>query len=252
MIERIKDILKKVKNNQIEIDKAVEELKFLPFLDLKSVKIDFHRSLRKIGGEVIFCQKKSPEEILKILDNSISYIDRILLTKVKYWKFLKIKDKIPYENIIYNKEGEILIVEKEKTNFKLKGYILILTAGTSDIKIAEEAKTTANFLGSYVKTIYDIGSSGFHRILEYKDEIQKAKVLIVIAGMDGVLPTLIAGLFEKPIIAVPSSCGYGVAKGGISALLSMLSSCAPGIAVVNIDNGFGAAYFAHLINCVEE
>lgn len=214
-----------------------------PYEDLGYAKVDLHREKRKGFPEVVFSQGKTPKQVCGIA-SSISKVNRkVLLTKVspKLAKILKAKLKKGK----YYKDGHIYFIGKIP---KQQGLISILTGGTADIPVAEEAAVTAEMMGSKVSRIYDVGVAGLHRLLSFHKEIKQARVLIVVAGMDGVLASVAGGLFAKPIIAVPTSIGYGLNLQGITPLLTMLNSCAPGIAVVNIDNGFGAGYIAATIN----
>jgi len=214
-----------------------------PFDDLGYAKVDLHREKRKGFPEVVFSEGKTKKQILSIAARILKSNNKVLLTRVlpKLAKVLKSK----YKKGKYYKDARIFYIG---TKPKQSGSIYVLTGGTADIPVAEEAAVTAEIMGSKVKKIYDVGVAGIHRILFFRKEIEKARVLIVIAGMDGVLASVAGGLFAKPIIAVPTSIGYGLSLKGITPLLTMLNSCAPGIAVVNIDNGFGAGYIAAIIN----
>lgn len=223
-----------MKNKKVFID---------PYDDLGYAKIDLHREKRKGFPEVVFSEGKTEKQILSITARIYKSNKKVLLTKVssKLSKALKSK----YSKGKYHKDARIFYVGKKT---KQSGLICVLTGGTADIPIAEEAAVTAEIMGSKVKRIYDVGVAGIHRILSFRKEIEKARVLIAVAGMDGVLASVAGGLFAKPIIAVPTSIGYGLSLKGITPLLTMLNSCAPGVAVVNIDNGFGAGYIAAIIN----
>lgn len=214
-----------------------------PVYDLGYAKVDLHRGKRKGFPEVIFSQGKTAKQAITIAAEILKANNMVLLTKVtpKLAKALKTK----FKKGTYHKEARIYFIGKKQ---KQQGMISILTGGTADIPVAEEAAITAEAMGSKVKRIYDVGVAGLHRVLSFRKEIEKARVLIVVAGMDGVLASVAGGLFSKPIIAVPTSIGYGLSLQGLTPLLTMLNSCAPGIAVVNIDNGFGAGYIAALIN----
>ncbi|MBA7536591.1 Pyridinium-3,5-biscarboxylic acid mononucleotide synthase [subsurface metagenome] len=214
-----------------------------PFDDLGYAKVDLHREKRKGFPEVVFGEGKTKKQILNIAARILKSNNKVLLTRVlpKLANVLKSK----YKKGKYYKDARIFYIG---TKPKQSGLICILTGGTADIPVAEEAAVTAEIMGSKVKKIYDVGVAGIHRILSFRKEIEKARVLIVVAGMDGVLASVAGGLFAKPIIAVPTSVGYGLSLKGITPLLTMLNSCAPGVAVVNIDNGFGAGYIAAVIN----
>lgn len=244
MIRRTKYILEQVKKGRMSVDNAVKELKHLPFEDLKFAKIDHHRSLRKQCGEVIYCAGKTNEQIIEITKRVVAKKEDLLLTRANEAVFKAIKNIC--KKAEYNKYCKAIAIKQTKK--EEKGNIIIITAGTSDIPVAEEAKITAEFLGNRVEVIYDVGVAGIHRLMHYKKKIEKAEVLIVVAGMEGALPSVVSGMFDKPIIAVPTSVGYGASFKGLSALLTMMNTCSPGISVVNIDNGFGAGYFASLVN----
>ncbi|KUO53344.1 MAG: 1-(5-phosphoribosyl)-5-amino-4-imidazole-carboxylate carboxylase [Desulfitibacter sp. BRH_c19] len=245
----IRQLLLSVKSGDTDIEKAICEFKDLPFEDLGYAKIDHHRQLRKGFPEVIYGEGKTPEQIvnimLKLKGKSCS---NVLATRVKKEVYELIKDRLP--DAIYYPQSNILIIEQgEKKN---KGCIVILSAGTADLPVAEEAAITAEAMGNNVVRIYDTGVAGIHRLLAQREKLNHAKVIIVVAGMEGALASVVGGLVDKPIIAVPTSVGYGTSFNGISALLTMLNSCASGVSVVNIDNGFGAAYSASLINALGE
>lgn len=247
MKQNLKTILKQVRGGILSLDEAFKLLKHLPFEDLEFAKLDHHRSLRKACGEVIYCPNKTKEQIIEITKKFLAKKSDVFLSRANQTIYKEVK-KIN-KNAVFNPHCKSIIIKhKPIENAKKKGNILIMTAGTSDIPVAEEAKVTAEFLDNKVTTLYDVGVAGIHRLLNNKKIIEKAKVIIVVAGMEGALPSVVSGLFEKPIIAVPTSVGYGANFKGLAALLTMLNSCSPGIAVVNIDNGFGAGYFASLIN----
>jgi len=245
MREKIEKILKDFKSGKIEITEVLDKLKFLPFEDLGFAKIDTHRSLRKGFPETVFCQGKTISQILKILEVMSKHNHNILGTRADKEVYDAVR-KV-YEDVEYNEAAKTFVIKKEKVKLK-KGKILILTAGTSDIPVAEEAAVTAQVMGNKVDKLYDVGVAGVHRLLTHKEKILKANVIIVVAGMEGALASVVGGLTSKPVIAVPTSVGYGASFKGIAPLLTMLNSCSPGIVVVNIDNGFGAGYFASLIN----
>lgn len=214
-----------------------------PFADMGYAKVDLHRAKRKGFPEVVFCQGKTKKQILAIAAKIRRANDVVMLTRVESEVGRALKRKFPKGR--YRKEARIFHMGKLK---KKKGLISVLTGGTADIPVAEEAAITAEIMGSKVRRFYDVGVAGVHRLLAFRGEIEESRVLIVVAGMDGVLPSVAGGLFSKPIIAVPTGVGYGLNLQGITPLLTMLNSCAPGVAVVNIDNGFGAGYIASTIN----
>lgn len=214
-----------------------------PFADLGFAKVDLHRAKRKGFPEVVFCQGKTQAQIITIAGRIYRANDIVLLTRVGPGIGRALKKK--YRRGTYHLDARIFHLGRAVPQ---QGLVAVLTAGTADIPIAEEAAVTAEIMGSRVRRIYDIGVAGVHRLLAFRAEIEQARVLVVIAGMDGVLPSVVAGLFAKPVIAVPTSVGYGLNLQGVTPLLTMLNSCSPGIAVVNIDNGFGAGYIASTIN----
>lgn len=242
----LKKILEDVKNNELDIDSALEILKDLPYEDLGYAHIDHHRSIRNGYPEVIYCKGKSDEHILGIIDNMNRKNTNILGTRCRKETFEKIINIYP--NAEYEEDSQILKIKNEKIKLQGKGKILIITGGTSDIPVADEAYYTAEFFGNEVERLYDVGVAGIHRLLSYRDIIDESRVIVVVAGMEGALPSVVGGLVDAPVIAVPTSVGYGANFDGLAPLLAMLNSCASGISVVNIDNGFGAGYLASIIN----
>lgn len=242
----LKRLLEKVKNGEISIERAIRNLKTLPFEDIGFATLDHHRSLRKGFPEVIWGEGKTASQIATIIKKMLDKNHPILVTRVDVSKATSIKKSIP--KITYHPVSRTLTLTTGKTPKTGKGTILVVSAGTSDIPVAEEALITATMMGNKVDHLYDVGVAGIHRLVGKKEKLTSASVLIVVAGMEGALPSVIGGLVDKPVIAVPTSTGYGTGLGGIAALLSMLNSCASGVAVVNIDNGFGAGYIASLIN----
>ncbi len=241
----MKELLKKYKEGKIELSEVLDVIKQLPYEDLGFAKIDNHRLIRKGFPETIFCQGKTIPQIITIIKQMNKGPSNILATKADEKIFTEVKKQVP--EVIYNDTAKTMILQKQKPAVK-KGVVLILTAGTSDIPVAEEAAVTAEIMGNTVEKIYDVGVAGVHRLLDMKDKMDQATVIIVIAGMEGALASIVGGLTSKPVIAVPTSVGYGASFNGIAPLLTMMNSCAEGIVVVNIDNGFGAGYFASLIN----
>lgn len=248
---KIKKILGSVKTGEMNIAEALEQLKHLPYEDIGVAKVDHHRELRNGIPEVIFAQGKDHEDIIKIADVMVRKSGKLLITRTTKDIFKDINAICKKHNVkavLYEKSGVIMAGgSKEK-----KGMIAVLCAGTSDIAVAEEAVATAEFLGSRVETITDVGVAGLHRIINAGKVFREANALIVVAGMEGALPSVVGGMTDKPIIAVPTSVGYGTSFGGITALFAMLNSCVPGIAVMNIDNGFGAGVLAHKINSIQK
>ena len=247
-ISLLRELLLDVKNENIDIDTALERLKFLPYEDIGYAKLDHHRSLRKGFPEVVFCQGKTTEQSVEIIKRLAERNTRVLATRADRTVFDSVKELIP--DARYNELARTIIISRDKAD--LAGHILVISAGTADLPVAEEAIETASIMGNYVERLYDVGVAGLHRLLGSLDMINSARVLIVVAGMEGALPSVVAGLVNKPVIAVPTSTGYGASFKGLSALLTMLNSCVPGIAVVNIDNGFGAGYLASIINHMGE
>jgi NCAIR mutase (PurE)-related protein len=244
--KRIKDLLKKVKTGKVSVDEAVGRLRDLPFQDIDVACIDHHRSIRRGASEVIFGEGKEVEDILAIMGRMVAQEENILITRLSPEKAEEIKKQYPKAQ--YHPRSRTLSLVTYAQEPRGKGTILVISAGTSDIPVAEEAAVTGRFMGNHVDTLYDLGVSGLHRLLAHREKLQKASVIIVVAGMEGALPSVVGGLVDKPVIAVPSSVGYGASFQGIAALLGMLNSCASGVTVVNIDNGFGAAYAASLMN----
>jgi pyridinium-3,5-biscarboxylic acid mononucleotide synthase len=244
--DQLKKLLENVSSGRVPVEKALDELKALPFEDLGFACVDHHRNLRRGLSEVIFGEGKEPSDILAIMESMFKRGERILVTRVSQEKADVILKKFP--QAVYNNRARLLILDSSPVKVSGRGAIVVISAGTSDIPVAEEAAITARFMGNDVTTIYDVGVSGIHRVLAHREEIARASVIIVVAGMEGALPSVVGGLVDKPVIAVPTSIGYGASFGGITALLGMLNSCASGVTVVNIDNGFGAGYAASVIN----
>ncbi len=252
-------ILKQVKQAKLSPHKALHQLKALPFAQSPNATIDTHRALRCGFPEVILCEGKTSKEIAQIARTLLKNNNRLLATRASAQAYRAIKSVA--KDAVYHPRARIVTVSRDKKrkpstlpageadrHGKKNGFILIITAGTADMPVAEEARITAQTMGQTVKTLADVGIAGLHRLLAHTDLIQQARVIIVVAGMEGALPSLVGGLVDKPVIAVPTSIGYGASFKGIAALLTMLNSCAAGVSVVNIDNGFGAGYIASLIN----
>ena len=248
--ESLLKLIQDLYDKTIEPQEAYERLKNLPYEDLGFANVDHHRSLRNGMPEVIYCEGKTPDQILAIIRKIDQAGTDVLATRLTPEMHQQIRSHLPSQ-ARYNPEGRILTLQRTSQQ-KKAGHILVLTAGTSDIPIAEEAVTTAEVLGSQVETIYDVGVAGIHRLLDKVDRLRAARVIIVVAGMDGALASVVGGLVESPIIAVPTKIGYGASFEGLAALLTMLNACAPGISVVNIENGFGAGCLAHRINLLGE
>jgi pyridinium-3,5-biscarboxylic acid mononucleotide synthase len=242
----IKKVLQQVREGKITVDKAVERLRDLPFEDLGFARIDHHRPLRQGFPEVIWGEGKTAAQIAAIIKTMHAKKCPVLATRVDAKKAAQIKKSFP--KATYYPQSRVLTIVPGTIKEKGRGLILVISAGTSDIPVAEEAYVTARIMGNRVEYLYDVGVAGIHRLMSSKDKLFSANVLIVVAGMEGALPSVVGGLVSRPVIAVPTSTGYGSSFGGITALLGMLNSCASGVTVVNIDNGFGAGYVASLIN----
>jgi pyridinium-3,5-biscarboxylic acid mononucleotide synthase len=245
-IRRLEHLLKTVKSGETAIDDAMAQLKSLPFEDLGFARIDHHRTLRKGFPEVIWGEGKTTSQILSIMRQMKDKGHHTLITRIDEKKARAVR-KV-FRKSQYYPRSRVLTLIDHPIELIGKGTILVITAGTTDIPVAEEAALTAQVMGNRVETLYDVGVAGIHRLLSERERLEKAQVLIVVAGMEGALPSVVGGLVDRPVIAVPTSIGYGTSFGGVTALLAMLNSCASGVAVVNIDNGFGAGYMASLIN----
>ena len=243
--EKLEQLLKQVKENTMDVDVAMEALEQLPFKDLDFAKIDNHREVRVGYPEVIYGEGKTVEQVVKISDYMNKRGENVLITRTQPGMYEGVLKVCPHAE--YNQIARTICVKNREVKIS-KDYIVIVAAGTSDLPVVEEAYETAKLLGNRVEKVIDVGVAGIHRLFSRLDIIRGAKVVIVVAGMEGALASVVGGLVDKPIIAVPTSIGYGANLGGISALLSMLNSCASGVSVVNIDNGFGAAYSASMIN----
>jgi NCAIR mutase (PurE)-related protein len=237
-------LLTSVKAGELSIDKAIVQLGNLPYEEVGFAKLDHHRNLRRGFPEVVFSQGKTVEQITTITQKLAASTEKVLVTRASSEVFNAVSAIV--REATYNTSAKTIIINRSKTP-KHKG-IAIVSAGTSDIPVAEEAAVTAEIMDNNVDRIYDVGVAGIHRLFDHMPRIRDAKVIIVIAGMDGALPSVVSGLVAAPVIAVPTSNGYGASFQGVAPLLTMLNSCSPGIAVVNIDNGFGAGYIAALIN----
>lgn len=243
--DELKIFLERIKNEEISIDDGVEKIKKLEYDDLGYAKIDNHREIRNGYPEVIYCENKSNEHIKGIMENMLKTGNNILATRATRENYEYVKDID--SDIEYYEIPRLIVIKKKKINI-IGGTVLIATGGTSDIKIAEEAAITLEIFGNKVERLYDVGVAGIHRLLSNKDKLNEANVIITVAGMEGALASVVGGLTDKPVIAVPTSVGYGASFNGLAALLAMLNSCASGVGVVNIDNGFGAGYLASTIN----
>ena len=245
MSQKIKRLLERVRSGAVSSEKALRALRDLPYKDLGFAKVDCHRRLRRGFPEVIFGEGKTPGQIVKIAKKIISHDGLLLITRSNRKVFLKIKKFCP--KVKFCEDAKIIYFAKERPAAR-RGEVLLITAGTGDLPVAEEAAVTLEVMGNRVERLYDVGVAGVHRLLDKKNALEKANVIIVIAGMEGALASVVSGLVSRPVIAVPTSIGYGASFSGLAPLLTMMNSCSPGVAVVNIDNGFGAGYLASMIN----
>lgn len=240
----LESLLQSVQNGSTSIANALEQLRTLPYEDLGFAKLDHHRTLRHGSPEVILCEGKTEKQIIAITRGLLKHKHPVLATRADAAVARALKRVS--RKAVYHQAARVVVIQP--TPPPLQGDIVIVTAGTADIPVAEEARVTAMTMGSAVDTIFDVGVAGVHRLFDQVARLQRARVVIVVAGMDGVLPTVVAGLVQTPLIAVPTSRGYGAHFGGLAPLLTMLNTCSGGIGVVNIDNGFGAGHLAHRIN----
>jgi NCAIR mutase (PurE)-related protein len=246
--EQLSVLLHQVQSGSLTVDAALRRLRTLPFEDLGFASLDHHRSIRQGFPEVLFCEGKTDKQILGIAKSLLAKKGPFLATRIDpraARALCRLNRQARYFEVAR-------VVAVSPTAQIRHGHVLVITAGTADIPVAEEARVTAEVMGSRVDTLYDVGVAGLHRLLSQQDRLHRARVLIVAAGMDGVLPSVVGGLARQPVIAVPTSRGYGASFGGLAALLTMLNSCAAGVGVMNIDNGFGAGCLAHRINMVKE
>ncbi len=245
-IKDIKKLLEDVRRGRTDTDAALERLRHLPFEDLDFATIDTHRSLRRGFPEVIFGEGKTAAQIRTIAASMVKRGENVLITRIDGPKARALKKS--FKKAAYNKIARTVFIETRPVTPSGRGEILVISAGTSDIPVAEEAAVTAECMGNSVKRLYDVGVAGLHRLLQRKEALETAMVLVVAAGMEGALPSVVSGLVARPVIAVPTSIGYGANLKGLTTLLAMLNSCASGVTVVNIDNGFGAGFAASLMN----
>lgn len=244
--DQLRELLEQVARGELTPHQGVERLRHLPFEDLGFAQVDHHRGLRQGQPEVVFGQGKTVEQILAIVENLHARGSNVLVTRLEHDRARALQDVLP--TAVYHAVARCLIIETTPPSEQGRGTILIVAAGTSDLPVASEALVTSRFLGNQTELLCDVGVAGIHRLLSRMELLRSATVLIVVAGMEGALPSVVGGLVDKPVIAVPTSVGYGASFGGIAALLGMLNSCASGVTVVNIDNGFGAACAASLMN----
>jgi len=243
--ESIRKLLQQVRRGDLSPDDAVQQLRYLPFEDLGFAKVDHHRSLRSGMPEVVFGQGKTPAQMAQIFSRLARHGGNILATRASKQQFAAVQKKV--KKAEYRELAGAIVLERDRRKYG-KGIIAVVSAGTSDIPVAEEAVVTAEVMGNDVEHLYDVGVAGIHRLLANRGVLTRARVIIVCAGMEGALPSVVGGLVGVPVIAVPTSVGYGASFKGVAALLGMMNSCASNVSVVNIDNGFGAGYVASLIN----
>jgi NCAIR mutase (PurE)-related protein len=243
--ESIRKLFEQVRAGEISPDEAVQRLRHLPFEDLGFAKVDHHRALRVGMPEVIFGQGKTPAQLAQIFSRLAQHDGNLLATRASKEQFAAVRKKV--RGAEYRELARAIVLQRDKKKYG-KGIIAVVSAGTSDIPVAEEAVVTAKIMGNEVEHLYDVGVAGIHRLLASRDTLTRARVVIVCAGMEGALPSVVGGLVGVPVIAVPTSVGYGASFKGVAALLGMMNSCASNVSVVNIDNGFGAGYVAALIN----
>jgi len=244
-VEALRKLLQRLREGQVSLDQAVERIRRLPFEDLDFATVDTHRELRCGFPEVIFCPGKTAEQVAAITERLLIADAEVLASRAEEAHFEAVR--AVYPDAEFHESARIIVCNRKKKELP-PGKILVVSAGTSDIPVAEEARVTAEVLGNQVEKLYDVGVAGIHRLLQRADHVFEANVLIVVAGMEGALASVVGGLTSRPVIALPTSIGYGASFGGLAALLAMLNSCASGVCVVNIDNGFGAGYIASLIN----
>jgi NCAIR mutase (PurE)-related protein len=245
--DKIRQLLVEVQAGQVSVEQAVTRLRTLPYENLGYARLDMHRSLRQGLPEVVFCQSKTTEQVLGILERLWQGHDRVLATRMSAEMAVAVQSRFPQAQ--YDSTSRLLTLARTELPPLPDDtpYVLVLSAGTADLPVAEEAAQTIEFLGGRVERAYDVGVAGLHRLLDQQELLSKAAVVISVAGMEGALTSVVGGLVSCPVVGVPTSVGYGASFNGLAALLTMLNSCALGVAVVNIDNGFGAGVYAHLI-----
>ena len=242
----LEQLLEEVRAGRLSVTEALERLRHLPYEDLGFARVDHHRALRQGFPEVVFAAGKSTDQLQGILASLSARANHVLMTRLASDQAEILVADFPEAR--YHPVSQVLTLSREEVPDRGRGTVVVISAGTSDIPVAEEAALTAGIMGNRVETLYDCGVAGLHRLLAHQHLFRQATVFVVVAGMEGALPSVVGGLVDRPVIAVPTSVGYGAAFGGLAALLAMLNSCANGIAVVNIDNGYGAGYLAALIN----
>jgi len=243
---KVERVLSDLKRGRTTVRQATDRLRSLPFEDLGFAKVDTHRAVRKGFPEAVYCPGKTDAQILRIVQRLAANSDVVLATRATAQTFRAVRSAVQGRPVAFDDTAKMIVVGKTPT--RRVGRVLVVTAGTSDLPVAQEAALTAEAMGARVERLFDVGVAGVHRLLQHRQILEKAKVLVVVAGMEGALPSVVSGLVDRPVIAVPTSVGYGASFDGLAALLAMLNSCSPGVAVVNIDNGFGAGYLAATIN----
>lgn len=243
--ESIRELFEQVRSGKTSPDDAVDRLRHLPFEDLGFAKVDHHRALRVGMPEVVFGERKTPAQVAGIFKQLAKHSKNVLATRANKEQFDAVRKSV--RGARYDPTARAIVLQRDRTRYG-KGLITVVSAGTSDMPVAEEAVVTAEVMGNEVERLYDVGVAGIHRLLAHKEALSRSRVIVVCAGMEGALPSVVGGLVGVPVIAVPTSVGYGAAFQGMAALLGMMNSCASNVTVVNIDNGFGAGYVASLIN----
>lgn len=244
--ERLREVLDLVSTGELSAAAALERLRTLPFEDLGFAKVDHHRTLRNGIPEVIFAEGKTAVQVARIAARMREAGEGVLITRLDRDAAAEVLSEVP--ELVYHELPRVAVLAGTRPRPPGRGTVLVVAAGTADLPVAEEAAVTAEFMGNHVERVYDVGVAGIHRLFAHQETLLRAAVLIVVAGMEGALPSVVGGLVDRPVIAVPTSVGYGASFGGLAALLGMLNSCAAGVTVVNIDNGFGAGVAAGLIN----
>ena len=242
----VERLLRELRAGKLTVGEAMDALRGLPYEDLGFAKIDSHREIRRGIPEAVYCPGKTTDQIVAIVKRMVASRSVALATRASREIHVKIRESLDGVPVVYHERARLVVAGK--TPKARRGNVLVVTAGTSDIPVAEETAVTAEVLGNRVTRLYDVGVAGIHRVLDHRDLLHKAKVVVVVAGMEGALPSVVAGLVDVPVIAVPTSVGYGASFDGLAALLAMMNACSPGVAVVNIDNGFGAGYLASVMN----
>ncbi|MBI4415719.1 MAG: nickel pincer cofactor biosynthesis protein LarB [Euryarchaeota archaeon] len=244
--ERVEEVLGDLKRGRLSVRDAMERLRSLPFEDLGFAKVDTHRPIRRGFPEAVYCPGKTDAQVVRIVERLAANSNVVLATRASERIFRKVRAAVKGKPLAYDEAAKLIVVGTPPK--KRKGLVLVVTAGTSDVPVAQEAAVTAEAMGARVERLFDVGVAGMHRIIEHRSLLAKARVIVVVAGMEGALPSVVSGLVDRPVIAVPTSVGYGASFDGLAALLAMLNACSPGVAVVNIDNGYGAGYLAATIN----